>query len=150
VTLSKNQSCFPGLNISPEPGQSADGNFDPLEFWVEEAHARGLELHAWINPYRVARQTHDLTSLAASNYARKNPDWVVKHWPGICITSRDPAVRQLIIDGVTEIVENYDVDWHPLDDYFYPDKDFADSDTFKNTARNTAASRIGAAGTPTS
>jgi len=113
-------------------GKAPADNFDPLEFWIEEAHARGLELHAWINPYRVARQTHDLTSLAASNYARKNPGWVVKHKDGhMYYNPGIPAVRQLIIDGVVEIVENYDVDGIHFDDYFYPDKDFADSDTFK-------------------
>jgi len=113
-------------------GKAPGDDFDPLEFWVEEAHARGLELHAWINPYRVARLTHDLTSLSESNFARRNPDWVVKHKDGhMYYNPGIPAVRQLIIDGVAEIVENYDVDGIHFDDYFYPDKDFEDSDTYK-------------------
>ncbi len=118
--------------LTGEQGLAPDGDFDPLEFWVQEAHSRGLELHAWINPYRVARQNHDLNSLAPDHIARKNPGWVVMHTDGhMYFNPGIPAVRALVIDGVKEIVENYDVDGIHFDDYFYPDPSFNDSDTFK-------------------
>ncbi|HEY9061278.1 MAG TPA: family 10 glycosylhydrolase [Pseudobacteroides sp.] len=116
-----------------EPG----GSFDPLKFWVEESHKRGLTLHAWINPYRITKKSSsdakdDLNALAPTNPARMHPNWVVKHKdgnyyydPGI------PEVRRLIIDGVTEIIDNYEVDGIHFDDYFYPGKDFNDTATYK-------------------
>lgn len=118
-------------------GLMPDEGFDPLEFWVAEAHNRGIELHAWINPYRITKKTskeikHDFASLAASNPARLNPGWVVKHSDGNLYY--DPGileVRKLVIDGVLEIVENYDIDGIHFDDYFYPGKDFNDKETFK-------------------
>jgi len=118
-------------------GTAPSEGFDPLAFWVDEAHSRGLELHAWINPYRVTKKTskepkHDFASLAASNPAKLNPSWVVKHSDGnLYFDPGIPEVRKLVVDGVVEIIENYDVDGIHLDDYFYPDKKFNDAATFK-------------------
>lgn len=110
----------------------ADG-FDPLAFWVTEAHNRGIELHAWINPYRVTKSSNTpLNSLHATNPARLHPDWVVKYSdnnlyfnPGI------PEARKLIVDGIREIMDNYAVDGIHFDDYFYPGRTFNDSNTYK-------------------
>ena len=108
----------------------ADG-FDPLAYWVTAAHARGLELHAWINPYRVTRDKN-WNELAPSNPAKQHEDWAVLYSdgnyyydPGI------PEVRQLVVDGAKEIVRNYDVDGIHLDDYFYPGADFNDAATYQ-------------------
>ena len=123
--------------LTGSQGTPPANGFDPLEFWVTEAHKRGIELHAWINPYRITkRQTGDpaasLASLAPSNPARLHPGWVVKHTdsnlyfdPGI------PEVRKLVIDGALEIIESYDVDGIHFDDYFYPGTNFNDGATFK-------------------
>lgn len=126
-------SIFPWSEfITGTQGKAPSDGFDPLEFWVTEAHKRGIELHAWINPYRIARNSHDLNALAASNPARKNPDWVIKHSDGhMYYNPGIPEVRQLVIDGVKEIVQNYDVDGIHLDDYFYPDNTVADSAAYK-------------------
>ncbi len=117
-------------------GKAPDGGFDPLDFWVTEAHKRGIELHAWINPYRITKKTASeakptINSLHSTHPARKNPSWVVQYSdnnlyfnPGI------PEVRQLIIDSVMEIVSNYDIDGIHFDDYFYPGSDFNDSKTY--------------------
>lgn len=123
--------------LTGKQGAAPTDGFDPLEFWVAEAHKRGLELHAWINPYRVTKRSagepiHDLESLHSSNPALKNPGWVVTHPDGnLYFNPGIPEVRQLIIEGVLEIAENYDVDGIHFDDYFYPDKNFNDSDTYK-------------------
>ena len=95
----------------------ADG-FDPLLYWIQKSHEAGLELHAWINPYRVARTAS--ATLAANNPARLNPSWVVKYGNLQMFDPGLPECRDLIIRGVIEIIENYDVDGIHLDDYFYP------------------------------
>lgn len=118
-------------------GLAPADNFDPLEFWITEAHKRGIELHAWLNPYRVVKKNgnepaHDFASLAANNPAKLHPEWTVKHTDGnIYYNPGIPEVRQLVIGGINEIIENYDVDGIHFDDYFYPGMSFADADTYK-------------------
>jgi uncharacterized lipoprotein YddW (UPF0748 family) len=102
--------------------QGKDPGYDPLAFLIAQAHARGLELHAWFNPYRVSLQG-DLDRLAPDHPARRHPDWVVAYDtpkgrlfynPGI------PAVRRFVEDDILDVVRRYDVDGVHLDDYFYP------------------------------
>lgn len=117
-------------------GKAPAGGFDPLGFWIEEAHKRGIELHAWINPYRITKRSGSerpsLSSLPANHPARLHPDWVVKYSDGnLYFNPGIPEVRQLITNGVLEIVNRYDIDGIHFDDYFYPGRDFSDSATFK-------------------
>ncbi len=112
----------------------ADG-FDPLAFWTEEAHARGMELHAWINPYRVTRSTTGnlndaLDSLSKDHIVRQHPEYVVAHGNNLYFDPAKEAVRALIADGVAEIIENYDIDGIHFDDYFYPGRDFNDDRSY--------------------
>lgn len=118
-------------------GVAPADNFDPLEFWIAEAHKRGIELHAWLNPYRATKKeskdpVHDFNSLDPSNPAKLHPDWIVKHTDGnLYYNPGIPEVRKLVIDGIIEIVENYDVDGIHFDDYFYPGMTFDDKATFE-------------------
>lgn len=122
--------------LTGKQGVAPSNGFDPLKFWVDEAHKRGLELHAWINPYRVTKKeagqpAHDFASLAPSNPAKLNPQWVVKYSDGnLYFDPGIPEVRQLIVDGVLEIIRNYDVDGIHFDDYFYPGASFNDQATY--------------------
>lgn len=117
-------------------GLAPGDGFDPLEFWVTEAHQRGLELHAWLNPYRITRKraeepAHDVASLDPSHPAIQNPEWVVHHTDGnLYYDPGLPEVRQLLIDSSMELIQNYDIDGIHFDDYFYPGKDFDDRQTF--------------------
>lgn len=117
-------------------GKAPNNGFDPLAFWIEEAHARGIELHAWINPFRITKKTASeskptINSLHSSHPARKNPGWVVQYSDGnLYFNPGIPEVRKLVVDGVMEIVNNYDIDGIHFDDYFYPGRDFNDSKTF--------------------
>lgn len=111
-------------------GRAPVNNFDPLAYWLEAAHARGLELHAWINPYRAAMSETDFNSLADSHPAKTHPDWVKLYDGKYYFDPGIPAVRQMVADGVREIVDNYGVDGIHLDDYFYPAAAFPDDDTF--------------------
>ena len=108
-------------------GDVLPGGFDPLKYIIQQAHANNIELHAWLNPYRITYDSHNIEALAPNNPARKNPSWVVKHTDGkMYYNPALPEVRQLIIDGVMEIVKKYDVDGIHFDDYFYPSKTFDD------------------------
>ncbi len=109
------------------PSQS----FDPLAYWVEKAHSLGLELHAWINPFRVTRGgQEEWEKSSAQSPARLHPDWVVAYEGNYYFNPGIPEVRELVIQGAEEIAKNYDVDGVHLDDYFYPGTDFDDQQTF--------------------
>jgi Uncharacterized protein conserved in bacteria len=122
-------------------GTAPGNDFDPLAFWVTEAHKRGMELHAWINPYRVTKQesgepSPDTSTLALNNPARVNPTWVIKYSDGnYYFDPGIPEVRKLVIDGALEIVENYDIDGIHFDDYFYPGTDLKDDSSFSTYGR---------------
>jgi len=110
----------------------ADG-FDPLEYWITAAHARGIQVHAWLNPYRVTFPNQQITNpaqLSATHPARLNPDLVIAYGTGLFFDPGNPAARQLIVDGVEELLRNYNLDGIHLDDYFYPGRYFPDQATF--------------------
>lgn len=94
--------------------------WDPLQFMVEEAHARGMELHAWLNPYRVTTAKADQLP---KNHLYHREKWRFVRYAGDGKIYFDPAIpqnREYIAKVVMDIVENYDVDAIHFDDYFYP------------------------------
>ena len=106
--------------------EGIDPGFDPLEIMVEEAHERGLRLEAWLNPYRV-RNSATNAELSAENPATamlKTGD-AIQYNGAITYNPASKKAQQLIVDGVREIVENYEVDGIHFDDYFYPTTDVA-------------------------
>lgn len=104
--------------------QGTDPGFDPLAILLEEAHARGLELEAWVNPYRL-QASGTPAALAATNLANTHPDWVKAAAGGLYLDPTNPDVRQRIADGIAELCENYAIDGVHMDDYFYPTTDEA-------------------------
>lgn len=93
--------------------------YDPLEFAIEEAHRRGLELHAWINPFRAHHPSAD--SLISDNHvSRRHPDFVVEYGGYLWMDPGFEEVRQYNIGIALDILQRYDVDGIHLDDYFYP------------------------------
>jgi len=104
--------------LSGEQGKAPDQGWDPLEFIVKECHLRGMELHAWLNPFRIS-QNHSFT-LSPLNIASKNPDWVVQYDNKKFLDPGIPQVRQYLCSVVAEIVSRYDIDAIHMDDYFYP------------------------------
>ncbi|EFL14186.1 family 10 glycosylhydrolase [Streptomyces sp. C] len=99
--------------------QGRDPGWDPLGTAVTEAHARGLELHAWFNPYRVANHT-DRSRLAASHPARRNPGWTVAYGGKLYYNPGLPEVRAFVQEAMLDAVTRYPVDAVHWDDYFYP------------------------------
>ncbi|MGW0391421.1 glycoside hydrolase family 10 protein [Streptomyces sp. NPDC003042] len=99
--------------------QGRDPGWDPLGTAVTEAHARGLELHAWFNPYRVANHD-DPGRLAPSHPARLNPGWLVRYGGKLYYNPGLPKVRAFVQEVVLDAVARYPVDGVHWDDYFYP------------------------------
>lgn len=102
--------------------------YDPLKYMVQAAHSRNLEIHAWINPYRISATSAKISSLSKKNQARK---WreaknnvlnrnVLTFSGGLYYNPAKQDVKKLIVNGVKEIVKKYDVDGIHFDDYFYP------------------------------
>ncbi len=96
-------------------------SYDPLQYAIDYAHSKGIELHAWVNPYRYSSSQYNYGTLS-TDYAKTHPEWIMHNAgnsyetilnPGI------PAVREQIAKVVAEIVTNYDVDGVVFDDYFY-------------------------------
>ncbi|WP_443066763.1 glycoside hydrolase family 10 protein [Streptomyces sp. NBC_01255] len=99
--------------------QGRDPGWDPLGTAVEEAHARGLELHAWFNPYRVANHT-DPTRLVTDHPARLHPEWVLPYGGKLYYNPGLPEVRRFVQDAMLDALRRYDIDAVHWDDYFYP------------------------------
>ncbi|MDR1774064.1 MAG: family 10 glycosylhydrolase [Clostridioides sp.] len=112
--------------------QGKDPGYDPLTFLIDEAHKRGMEFHAWFNPYRITTSETSLDQLAANHPARLHPNWTVKHNDGKYYYNPGlPEVKQYITDSVMEVVRNYNIDGVHFDDYFYPGTSFNDDEAYK-------------------
>ncbi len=106
--------------------------WDPLQFMIDEAHARGMELHAWLNPYRVTSSVKQ--TLPKNHIYHKHPEWFVRYDGKLYFDPGLPESREFITKVVMDIVSRYDVDGIHFDDYFYPypvqGKDFPDDSSF--------------------
>ncbi len=99
--------------------QGKSPGYDPLRFAVEEAHKRGLELHAWLNPYRA--WVPSATSPAADNHLTKaRPDLVKEYGKHDWLNPTHPEVQRHSLAVMLDVVKRYDVDGVHMDDYFYP------------------------------
>lgn len=105
--------------------------YDPLAFMIDETHRRGMEFHAWFNPFRASvGSTTD--GLAANHVAKQHPEWIVSAGGKLYINPGIPVARQHIIDAIMEVVNGYPIDGVHLDDYFYPSHVvFDDDEAFK-------------------
>lgn len=99
-------------------GKAPQGDFDPLSFLVAECHKRNIELHAWLNPYRVTTTVNDV--LVSNHLYYREPYRFVTYGGKIYFDPGIPQNRKLIQDVVKDIVMRYDVDAIHMDDYFYP------------------------------
>ena len=99
-------------------GQAPYPFWDPLQWMIEQCHQRGMELHAWINPYRA--KTKSTSALAGNHIAIKQPGKVFSYAGQFILNPGDPANREYIYKVVDDIVRRYDVDGLHIDDYFYP------------------------------
>jgi uncharacterized lipoprotein YddW (UPF0748 family) len=100
-------------------GKAPTPFYDPLAFAVVEAHKRGLELHAWFNPFR-ARHFASKSPVALNHISRTHPELVRKFGDQLWFDPGEPAAREYALRVVMDVVQRYDVDGVQFDDYFYP------------------------------
>ena len=121
--------------LTGKQGKAPEPFYDPLDFWIKEAHKRGLELHVWLNPYRAHHTTGG--EITATSIIKKKPELAVGLANGMWWL--DPAKKETQDHSaavVMDIVKRYDIDGVHFDDYFYPydsynnGKDFPDEKTF--------------------
>ena len=99
--------------------QGTSPGYDPLSFAIQEAHARGMELHAWINPFR-AGNTSDTANMVAPHIFRARRDLVRVYGGNIWMDPGEPDVQDRSMSVIADIVRRYDIDGIHADDYFYP------------------------------
>lgn len=102
--------------------QGKNPNYDPLKFMCSYAHRIGMNIHAWVNPYRIRTQSTPKV-LSKNNPYIRDKELGVKTDTGTYFNPASEKVREIIEAGIKEIVENYDVDGIQFDDYFYPTQD---------------------------
>lgn len=95
-----------------------DPGYDPLQFVVEECHKRGMECHAWLNPYRYESVSGQWSG-RPGDYRKEHPDWIMDVNGASILNPGKPEVTQRICDIIKEVITNYDVDGVLFDDYFY-------------------------------
>ena len=108
--------------LTSQMGRPPEPYYDPLAFAVEESHKRGLELHAWFNPYR-SRHPSAKSEIAATHVSNTRPAIVRTYGKHLWLDPGDPEVRRHSLRVITDVVKRYDVDGIHIDDYFYPYKE---------------------------
>ena len=127
--------------LTGKQGERPNPYYDPLQFIVEEAHKRCIEVHVWMNPYRVLN-SDNLGILNKSHLFYKNRDLFVKYGDKYYFNPGLDETREFLNKVVEDVVERYDIDAVHFDDYFYPyrvaGEEFPDAATFKNNPRGFA------------
>ena len=120
--------------LTGEQGKPPDPPWDPLAAWIEEAHRRGIEIHAWFNPYR-ARHAKAESPEAATHISRTRPELVKAYGKYLWLDPAEPRAAQHTMDVILDVVRRYDIDGVHIDDYFYPypegDRDFPDEPSWQ-------------------
>lgn len=146
VLLQVRDECDAFYNSSYEPwsywltgrqGSPPFPYYDPLQFAIKEAHRRGMELHAWLNPYRAVNKVGSFV-LDSTHVAVRHPDWILSFTKSsggtlLILNPGLPQVRDYITSVIMDIVRRYDVDGVHFDDYFYPYEgtSYQDTATFR-------------------
>ena len=103
--------------LTGEQGRPPQPPYDPLAFWIDEAHRAGIELHAWFNPYRV-RHPSARGPLASGHVANTHPESVRPYGDMLWLDPGDPLAAELALAAILDVVRRYDVDGVHVDDYF--------------------------------
>lgn len=130
--------------LTGKQGRRPDPFYDPLKFIIDEAHKRCIEVHAWLNPYRITN-SDDLSQLSKSSFCMENRNLMVHYGGKYYFDPGMDETRIFLNKVVQDIVEHYDIDAIHLDDYFYPyrvnGQDFPDDTTFKKYPRGFSPSQ---------
>jgi uncharacterized lipoprotein YddW (UPF0748 family) len=117
-------------------GRSPSPYYDPLQFMIEETHKRGMEFHAWLNPYRANFNIRS-ASIVKNHITRVHPEWFLTYGDTKYFDPGNKQAQQHVIKVVKDIVRRYDIDAIHMDDYFYPyrirGKEFPDNVSYKKS-----------------
>ena len=115
-------------------GKAPAPYYDPMQFTIEEAHKRGFEYHAWVNPYR-ANFSVGKASIAPNHITRLHPEWFLQYGNTLYFDPGNKEAQHWVIDVITDMVSRYDIDAVHMDDYFYPyriaGKEFPDTASYR-------------------
>lgn len=117
-------------------GKPPSPYYDPLKFMIEETHKRGMEFHAWLNPYRAVFNIKT-SSIAPNHITRIHPEWFLTYGDKKYFDPGNKEAQKFVVNVVRDIVKRYDVDAIHMDDYFYPyripGKEFPDEASYRNS-----------------
>lgn len=120
--------------LTGKQGRAPEPYYDPLKFMIEEAHKRGLEFHAWCNPYRAEFQIGK-SSISPTHITKTHPEWFVAYGGKRYFDPGNKQAQDFVVNVIRDIVKRYDVDALHFDDYFYPYRiaglEFPDDKTYK-------------------
>ncbi len=129
--------------VGSQGGNFSGASYDPLQFWIDEAHKRGMELHCWFNPYRSVVSSG--SSVHATHISKTQPSWNITYGaspykfldPGI------PAAQNYSLSVIMDVVRRYNIDGVHFDDYFYPYGGMTSQDTATYSAYKGGFTNIG-------
>ncbi|MGV3527986.1 MAG: glycoside hydrolase family 10 protein [Flavisolibacter sp.] len=120
--------------LTGKQGKAPSPYYDPMKFTIDEAHKRGFEYHAWVNPYR-ANFSISKASIAPDHVTLKHPDWFVSYGGKKYFDPGNKEAQAWVVNVIKDMVTRYDIDAVHMDDYFYPykvpGKDFPDDATYR-------------------
>jgi uncharacterized lipoprotein YddW (UPF0748 family) len=120
--------------LSGVQGKPPAPYYDPMEFTIKEAHKRGFEYHAWVNPYR-ANFSVGKASIAPAHISRLHPEWFLQYGNTLYFDPGNKEAQHWVVDVITDMVSRYDIDAIHMDDYFYPyriaGKEFPDTASYR-------------------
>ncbi|MDR3665870.1 MAG: family 10 glycosylhydrolase, partial [Ignavibacteriaceae bacterium] len=124
--------------LTGKQGRSPSPDYDPLSFMIDECHKRGIEIHAWFNPFRSVMNIHT-SNISPQHVSIRHPDWNVTYGEYKWLNPGLPEVRNYVLKIVMDVVRRYPVDGVHFDDYFYPypqkNIKFNDAGTFARYSR---------------
>lgn len=122
-------------------GKPPSPYYDPLAFMIEETHKRGMEFHAWCNPYRAVYSIRK-SSISPSHITRVHPDWFLSFGGTLYFDPGNREVQEYVTQVIRDIVHRYDIDGLHFDDYFYP-YDIVEGDLVKDFPDKASFQRYG-------
>ncbi len=133
--------------LTNQQGSAPSPAWDPLQYAIDETRKRGMEFHAWINPYRAVATASNQTNTAmyaANHVSRAHPEWMLTVGTVKILNPGLPEVRDHVVGVIMDIVNRYDIDGLHFDDYFYPSGTILDDAAYNADPRgfpNTTAGR---------
>lgn len=112
-------------SLTGQMGKPPEPYYDPLAFAIEEAHKRGLELHAWFNPYR-AYHAKAKSQISANHISKTHPEWVKQIGKFLWLDPGEKGVQNYLLAVIMDVLQRYNIDGVHLDDYFYPESEDID------------------------